>query len=144
MYTPPTTFVTINQYYGPWGTSGTYPSYTKQEAQCSYSKTTTTSITQLDLSLDATGTKTTGTGSKYVAGTNFIEQTTISGHQPFAPLPATVPVTINVRSSVGPMMEGVLLTQGCGPSPPVASVSSNQKCFGPTQGENAKIGVIFR
>ena len=30
VYTPPTTYVKMNQYYGPWGRSGTYPSFHQQ------------------------------------------------------------------------------------------------------------------
>lgn len=143
VYTPPTTYVTMSKYYGPWGhVQGSYPTYTQKEATCEYSKTTTTKVLSLDLALDADATTALTTGSKWATGHLFQEQTTVGGTTPFTKIAATVDIQINVRSSVGPMMEGIQLTNGCGPSPPVPTTSSGH-CFGPTQGENFQAGMIL-
>jgi hypothetical protein len=139
VYTPPKTYVSMMTYYGPWGAYGKYPKYSYQEAQCTYSKTTTTKIVSLDIALDSTSKNALSTGSKWVYKDVFAEQSTIKGTTPFHNIPSTIPVKINIKSSVGPTMEGITLTKGCGPSPPVTSSEGN--CFGPTQEQNFVTGL---
>ena len=106
-------------FYGPWGRNGAYnpwPAGTP-EAKCSYQKTSTTTVTALDLALTADSSAIADGGSKWdgPGTTSFNETTETYGRVPFTHIPATVDVKISVRSKAGPRMQGIKITDGCGP-----------------------------
>ena len=70
-------------------------------------------LTLQDIALDAKSSSALSTGSKWSSGTTFVEQSKTTGHVPFTNIAATVPVTINVRSSVGPVMKGIQVRATC-------------------------------
>ena len=134
-------YVTITDYYGPWGHSGQSKSYTTAPAHCDYEQTTTTQITALDIALSADLGSAQSGGSRWVAGASFAESTVVSGTKPF---PAGVPTTVSigVRSAGGPVMVGRTLTNGCGPDTTGAS-KKNRACFGASQLQNLTEGIAL-
>jgi hypothetical protein len=91
----------------------------------------TTKTTRLDIALGPQA-QDLGSGSRWTSG-SFKEATVVTGHSA-TPLSS---VAVAVRSSKGPVMQGLTITHGCGPKP---STSSNSKCFGMTQAENLAAG----
>jgi hypothetical protein len=133
VYTPQSSYVTISDYYGPWGIFGGYPTYHSTPATCQWQKTTTQQVTKISLATDALGQET-GGGTWTGSGAAFVEQTVVSGNRPFS-LGSTVPVTVEVVSSQGPIMEGARITDGC-------NLGANpKKCFGRSTSENFTIGL---
>ena len=135
VYKPQSTYVTISDYYGPWGIFGGYPTYHQTPATCSWQKTTTQQVTKISLAADSTGHETGGaawTGQ----GNSFNEETVVTGNRPLN-LGSTVAVAVEVVSSEGPVMEGARITDGCN----LGNVKYNAKCFGRSSAENFTIGL---
>ena len=87
--------------------------------------------TRLDLALGPQNLALSG-GSRWDNG-KFTEATVVSTTTP-QPLSS---VQVTVRSSAGPVMEGLTITKGCGPK--VSGKTGNQ-CFGLTQAQNLLAG----
>lgn len=133
-----------NDYYGKWGKKGNGPSWSGAEAMCSYEKTTTKTLRSLDLAVSE-GNKMIASGGSLWDGpgsTTFNKTTEVTGNAPFPSIPSVAEVQISIRSKNGPIMQGVKITDGCGP---VTDTSHKRpdECFGLTQGENAVRGIAF-
>lgn len=139
-YVPPHWSIEMNDYYGPWGHQGTYPTYKQEEAQCNYIKTSTSQVSEVAIRMDESGTSA-QTGGASWAGTQFVEQTVTHGNTPLPDQP--VPVSVLVRSEAGPIIQGRTITDGCGPVVASGEKHPSKSCFGKTQGENFASGLAY-
>lgn len=135
-----------NDYYGPWGPrrGGSGPPWSGPEAVCTYEKTTTNTVKSLDLALSSGNQFLATDGSLWngPGSTIFNESTGVSGKIPFPSIPSNAEVEIRIRSKNGPIMQGVKITDGCGPVTGT-NYPRPDECFGRTQGENAARGIGF-
>ena len=119
-YTPPTQFVTMSTYYGPWGSQGSYPTYHNVPGMCHWTTTHTEQITKLHLVTKSDGSA--EISSKYV------ERKKVDvGDLPFpTPIGPFVNVELWISSIDGPSLQAKNLLNGCVGLKP----TPDHKCFG--------------